>query len=98
MNSLGLSYAVNDDMSIHGNYTTYGDSAFHMEGTNMDNGGNYAATGNIGYLGANEEDMSLGLTYTMGAISLGATMHQITNSENEDYERDVMECIRLLIK
>ena len=91
MNSLGLSYAVNDDMSIHGNYTTYGDSAFHMEGTNMDNGGNYAATGNIGYLGANEEDMSLGLTYTMGAISLGATMHQITNSENEDYERDVME-------
>ena len=78
-------------MSINGNYTTYGDSAFHMEGTNMDNGGNYAATGNIGYLGANEEDMSLGLTYTMGAISLGATMHQITNSENEDYERDVME-------
>ena len=40
---------------------------------------------------AGEEDMSLGLTYTMGAISLGATMHQITNSENEDYERDVME-------
>ena len=42
MNSLGLSYAVNDDMSIHGNYTTYGDSV-HTEGTNMDNGGNYAA-------------------------------------------------------
>jgi hypothetical protein len=91
MNSLGLSYAVNDDMSIHGSYTTYGDSAFSMEGTNMDNKGNYANTGNIGYLGANEEDMSLGLTYSMGAISLGATMHQITNSEVEEYERDVME-------
>ena len=74
-------------MSIHGNYTTYGDSAFYMEGTNMDNrnanGVADYATGNIGYLGANEEDMSLGLTYTMGAISLGATMHQITNSEDE---------------
>lgn len=91
MNMLGVSYAVNDDMTVTGSFTTYGDSAFHMEGTNFDNHGDYTATGNIGYLNANDENMSLGITYTMSGISLGATMHQITNSEDENYERDVME-------
>jgi hypothetical protein len=89
MNMLGVSYAVNDDMSVHGSYTTYGDSAFSMAGTNMD--GSWESTGSMGYLGANDEDMSLGITYKMSGISLGATMHQITDSEDENYERDVME-------
>jgi hypothetical protein len=98
MNALGLAYAVNDDMSIHGNYTAYDDAGtnaagevvgFRMPGTNMD--GDYATIGKVGYLNANDVNMSLGLSYSMGAISLGATMHQITNEDVETYERDVME-------
>jgi hypothetical protein len=89
MSMLGVAYPVNDDMTVTGSYTTYGDEAFTMAGTNM--AGSYDVTGNLGYLGANDEDMSLGITYKMSGISLGAAMHQITNSENDDYERDVME-------
>ena len=89
MNMLGVSYAVNDDMNVVGSYTTYGDSAFSMAGTNMSGG--LAGSGQLGYLGANDEDMSLGITYNMSGITLGATMHQITNTEVETYERDVME-------
>ncbi|MDC3258350.1 porin [Flavobacteriales bacterium] len=89
MTMLGATYSVNDDMNVVGSYTTYGEEGFYMPGTNMD--GSWMTTGGVGYLGANDENMSLGLTYNMGSINLGATMHQITNSENDDYERDVME-------
>ena len=89
MTMLGATYSVNDDMNVVGSYTTYGEEGFYMPGTNMD--GSWMTTGGVGYLGANDENMSLGLTYNMGSINLGATMHQISNSENDDYERDVME-------
>ena len=89
MTMLGATYTVNDDMNVVGSYTTYGEEGFYMPGTNMD--GSWMTTGGVGYLGANDENMSLGLTYNMGSINLGATIHQITNSENDDYERDVME-------
>jgi hypothetical protein len=89
MTVLGVSYAVNDDMSVNVGQTTYGDAGFNMAGTNMD--GDWMATGGMGYLGANDEDLSYGLTYNMAGISMGATMHTITNSEDADYSRDVME-------
>ena len=89
MTVLGASYAVNDDMTAMIGMTTYGDVAFNMAGTNMSGG--LAGSGQLGYLDANDEDISIGVTYNMSGIDLGATMHMITNSENEDYERDVME-------
>jgi hypothetical protein len=92
MTMLGATYSVNDDMNVVGSYTTYGDVAFSSATGNMGVGtASWMTHGNMGYLGANDENMSLGLTYNMGSINLGATMHQITNSENDDYERDVME-------
>jgi hypothetical protein len=93
MNMLGISYAVNDDMTVTGGYTAYGDVAFSSATGNMGANGtdSWTSHGNMGYLGANDENMSLGLTYSMGSINLGATMHQISNSEDEGYERDVME-------
>ena len=89
MNMLGVSYAVNDDMNVVAGYTTYGETGFTMAGTNMD--GSWMETGGVGYLGANDENLSIGGTYAMGAFNLGATMHMITNSEVDTYERDVME-------
>jgi len=60
-----------------------------MDGTNMSGG--LAGSGQLGYLNANEQDLSIGVTYNMAGIDLGATMHMITNTEVEAYERDVME-------
>ena len=90
MTSYGLTYSVNDDMSVSVNSTTYSDEgAFSMAGTNMD--GSWMETGGMGYLGAGDEDLSYGLSYNMGGISLSASMHNITNSLDEDYEREVTQ-------
>jgi hypothetical protein len=90
MRVIGLTYAVNDDMGVHASQTVYGeDAAFHMAGTNMD--GSWDATGNMGYLDAGDEMLSYGLSYKMSGISLGATMHAVTNSLNEDYDRAATE-------
>ena len=90
MTSYGLSYSVNDDMSVNVGMTSYGDdNGFNMAGTNMD--GSWNETGNMGYLGANDEDLSYGLSYDMGSISIGATMHNITNAADEAYEREVTQ-------
>jgi hypothetical protein len=60
-----------------------------MAGTNMD--GSWMETGGMGYLGAGDEDLAFGLTYNMSGISMGATMHKVTNTLDEDYERAVTE-------
>ena len=88
MRVLGLSYAVNDDMGVHASQTTYSEEGdFNMAGTNMD--GSWETTGNIGYLAAGAEMLSYGLTYNMSGISLGATMHNVTNADES--ERDATE-------
>ncbi len=99
MRVIGLSFAINDDMGIHASQTVYGeDGNFNMAGTNMDGGqtdgvnnAGWMTTGGMGYLNAGAEDLSIGLTYTMSGVNLGATMHMITNSMDEAVERDVME-------
>ncbi len=89
MRVIGLSYAVSDDMSVNVSQTTYSeDGAFHMAGTNMD--GSWMETGGMGYLGAGDEDLSYGLSYDMGDISLGATMHTVSNDAN-DVDRKVTQ-------
>jgi len=96
MMSIGATYNVNDDMSVSATRTTYGDGGFSHANSNMGNGAtaavNWTSHGNMGYLGANDEDMAFGVSYAMGDFSLGLTMHKITNTENEDAEeRSVTE-------
>ena len=87
MRVLGVSYAVNDDMSVNVGQTVYGEEgAFNMAGTNLAGGW---ANGNMGYLGAGDEMLSYGLTYNMGGISMGATMNAVTSLDEST--RDVME-------
>ena len=93
MRVLGVSYAVNDDMSVNVGQTVYGEEgAFSMAGTDLAGGW---ANGNMGYLGAGDEMLSYGLTYNMGGISMGATMNAVTSLEDEITgdvaTRDVME-------
>ena len=90
MRVIGLTYAINDDMGVHASQTVYGeDGDFNMAGTNMD--GSWMTTGNIGYLGAGAELLSYGITYKMSGISLGATMHNVTNSMDEAVDTDATE-------
>jgi hypothetical protein len=90
MRVIGLTYAINDDMGVHASQTVYGeDGDFNMAGTNMD--GSWMTTGNMGYLGAGAEMLSYGITYKMSGISLGATMHNVTNSMDEAVESDATE-------
>ena len=88
MMSIGATYNVNDDMSVSATRTTYGDGGFDMDGSNV---GGWASHGNMGYLGANDEDMAFGVSYAMGDFTLGLTMHNVTNTEDEDAERSVTE-------
>jgi hypothetical protein len=90
MRVIGLTYAINDDMGVHASQTVYGEEGdFNMAGTNMD--GSWMTTGNMGYLGAGAEMLSYGITYKMSGISLGATMHNVTNSMDEAIDTDATE-------
>ena len=90
MRVIGLSYAVNDDMGVNVSQTVYGeDGDFSMAGTNMS--GDDWSNGQMSYLGAGGENLSYGLTYKMSGISLGATMHNVSNSLDETVDRDVTE-------
>ena len=90
MRVIGLTYAINDDMGVHASQTVYGeDGDFSMAGTNMD--GSWMTTGNMGYLGAGAEMLSYGITYKMSGISLGATMHNVSNSMDEAIDTDATE-------
>lgn len=88
MMSIGATYNVNDDMSVSATRTTYGEGGFDMDGSNV---GGWASHGNMGYLGANDEDMAFGVSYAMGDFTLGLTMHNVTNTEDENAERNVTE-------
>ncbi len=92
MNMFGLTYAINDDMSIMVSQTSYdedNDEDFRMLGTDMD--GSWASTGNIGYLASGMDDLTIGLSYDMGSVSLGAALHTITDNNDDDYERSATE-------
>ena len=88
MTSLGATYNVNESMSITGNQTQYGENGFDVGSAGMQG---YAASGSLGYLGADDKDMNFGITYAMGDFNLGATMHQITNEVSLADDRDVTE-------
>ena len=83
MMDISGTYTVNDDMSLMAGRTSVGEDGFaYGAGGNMS--GDWTTHGNLGLLGANDENMYVGGSYNMGAFSLGATMHTVTNTENDD--------------
>jgi hypothetical protein len=97
MMSIGATYNVNDDMSIHASQTSYGELGFQSAGGNAGVYGSdsWTSHGNIGHLGANQKDLAIGGTYAMGDFNLGVTMHTVTDESEgavaEAYERSAME-------
>jgi hypothetical protein len=82
MMDISGTYTVNDDMSLMAGRTSVGENGFaYGAGGNMS--GDWISHGNLGLLGANDENMYVGGSYNMGAFSVGATMHTVTNTEND---------------
>ena len=79
MMSIGATYNVNDDMSVSATRTTYGEGGFSQAGSNMGGADSWNTHGNMGYLGANDEDMAFGVSYSMGDFNLGVSMHTVSN-------------------
>ncbi len=101
MNSVGATYSVNDDMSINATYSQYGENGFATLGSNYGVGSSsWMTNGNMGYLSADDVDLAIGGTYTMGDFEAAATMHTVTNEEYQwvdaetgatsDYDRTAM--------
>ena len=88
MTMIGATYNVNESMSISGSQTTYGENGFNVGSASM---GGYAASGSLGYLGANDVNLAIGGAYAMGDFTLGATMNTITNEAADSIDRDVMD-------
>jgi len=95
MVSLGATYSVNDDLSVRASSTVYGDNGFAIEGSNYGYSylgeDSWLTNGNLGFLRANDENLSIGVDYSMGDFDLSATMHTITNANDESYEANVTE-------
>jgi hypothetical protein len=94
MTMIGAAYNVNDQMSVHGSRTTYGDNGFGaglISNYGQNGTDSWASHGNMGYLAANDERMSYGGSYSVGDFSLSATMHAVTNTEDTDYDRGATE-------
>ena len=95
MMDISGTYTVNDDMSITAGRASYGENGFN-DLLGLGNRGWYGTNswmshGNLGHLGANEENMYIGGSYSMGAFTLGATVHNVTNTEDDSYERTANE-------
>jgi len=85
-NSYGVSYNVFDNLTASVSQTS-NEGGFTMSNTALSGGWD---NGNIGYLTAGDEDRAIGISYDLGDISLGYTMHNITNDANGDSEANSM--------
>jgi hypothetical protein len=74
-NSYTVSYNVMDNLTASVSQTS-NEGGFSMDNTALSGGWD---NGNIGYLNDGDEDRALSLSYNLGDISLGYTMHNITN-------------------
>ena len=75
-------YSVNDDMSITAGRTSVGDTTFaYGAGGNMS--GDWMSHGTLGVLGQNDQNFYIGGSYAMGAFSVGARIHAVTNTETD---------------
>jgi hypothetical protein len=85
-------YTVNDDMSVFAGMASVGEDGFeYLASGNMS--GNWVDNGNLGQLAANEENLYVGGSYSMGAFSLGATMSTVTNTTDDSYERSATDIV-----
>jgi hypothetical protein len=90
LTTLGVSYGVNEALTVHGGYDMYGENGFYMSSGSFGNryGSGMDYTSFAGFEGT---DMSFGGTYAMdNGLTIGATMHTVT-SEDEAVDYSVTD-------
>ena len=87
LTALGAKYAVSDDLTVHAGYDMYGENGFYLEsgsfGDMYGSGMNYS---NFNATRGECSDMSIGGSYSMGDLMIGATYHSITPETDGAFE------------
>ena len=87
LTALGVSYPVNDDLKLHAGYDMYGENGFYLRtgsfGDGWGSGMNYS---NFNATRGECSDMSVGGSYAMGDLMIGATYHSITPETDGAFE------------
>lgn len=87
LTTLGASYEVNDGFSLHAGYDMYGENGFYLStgsfGNGLGSGMNYS---NFDATRGECVDMSVGGSYAMGDLTVGATYHSITPETDGAFE------------
>ena len=86
MTSYGVSYNVFENMSASYTMTSY-EGAFNMDNTAMNGGW---TNGVLGYQAAGSEVASIGISYDLGGVMLGYTMHTVTAEDGTEAESSSM--------
>jgi len=86
MTSYGVSYNVFENMSASYTMTSY-EGAFNMDNTAMNGGW---TNGVLGYQAAGSDVTSIGISYDLGDINLGYTMHTVTAEDGTEAESSSM--------
>ena len=76
-NSYGVSYNVFENLTASVTQTS-NEGGFTMDNTALSGGWD---NGNIGYLNSGDEDRAIGISYDLGDLTIGYTMHNITNED-----------------
>ena len=89
LTSVGATYGVNDNISINAGYDMYDDNGFYSADGSF-GGADFQFGNALDYSNMDGcTDMNLGGSYTMGNISVGATMHMVeADATDVDDARD----------
>jgi hypothetical protein len=87
LTTLGVSYAVNSDLTVMAGYDMYGENGFYLSSGSFGDG--YGS--GMNYSGFNADrgectDLSFGGSYAMGDFMIGATMHTISAEEEGAFD------------
>ena len=87
LTTLGVSYAVNSDLTVMAGYDMYGENGFYMSSGSFGDG--YGSGMNYSAFDATRgecTDLSFGGSYAMGDFMIGATMHTISPETEGAFE------------
>jgi|TARA_B110000259_G_scaffold132603_1_gene149600 hypothetical protein len=94
MMDLSATYIISNSLNLTAGMISVGEDGFYTNGNgNMGNYGtnSWLTHGNIGHLGANQENLYFEGSYEMGKIKMMIATHSVSNTENEAYDRQATE-------
>jgi len=93
MTTVSADYAMNDDLGLSVSRTAYGKDVAFASYMGNDMMGSWMTSGNMGHLSPEDVAMTAGVSYSMGAISLGLDYTTCSNPRdgNDDWQRTAMD-------